>query len=244
MLNALISPLCYQYMLCLCVFMWWAMIYISFQFTSLYIENNCIRELHQRCLISTWPLLNFLNLFMYLFTGHTLRRVWSSFLDQGLNSRPLHWKHRVLITGLQGKSLDHYLDGQNLVLKLELHALRRCHFWIALGMRIFGLQGNVNSLCLMVNHGWLMMTTNYSKGFTLRTVVLLDPGGSCDCSGQYSTLEMMLSGWILIRPVSWAFSLGALSCHVRCLEAAVLQGPLMGAQQPQLSTLFQTLKPG
>ena len=129
---------------------------------------------------------------------------------------------RVLITGPLGKSLDHYLDGQNLDLKLKLHTLRRWHLWMALGMRIFCLQGNVNSLRLMVNHGWLKTTTNYSKGFTLRTVVLLDPGGSCDCSDQYYTLEMMLTGQTLILPVSRALSLGALSCHVRGLEAAVL----------------------
>ena len=44
MLNALISPLCYQYMLggCVCV-CGGAMIYISLQFTSLYIERNYIK---------------------------------------------------------------------------------------------------------------------------------------------------------------------------------------------------------
>ena len=34
-----------------------------------------------------------------------LRHVGSYLPDQGSNLHPLHWKHRVFITGLPGKSL-------------------------------------------------------------------------------------------------------------------------------------------
>ena len=42
--------------------------------------------------------------FIYLFIfGHAVPHAGSQFPDQGLNQRPLQWKHRVLTTGLPGK---------------------------------------------------------------------------------------------------------------------------------------------
>ena len=39
-----------------------------------------------------------------IFFGHSIQHVGFCFPDQGLNLCPLHWKHGVLITGLQGNS--------------------------------------------------------------------------------------------------------------------------------------------
>ena len=36
--------------------------------------------------------------------GCAPKRVGSKFPDQGLNLHPLHWKHRILTSGLPGKS--------------------------------------------------------------------------------------------------------------------------------------------
>ena len=40
----------------------------------------------------------------FFFFGHNVRQVGSWFPDQGSNPRPLHWKRKVLTTGLSGKS--------------------------------------------------------------------------------------------------------------------------------------------
>ena len=40
------------------------------------------------------------------FTGCTMQHVGYYFPDQGSNSHPLHWKHRILTTGPSGKSLS------------------------------------------------------------------------------------------------------------------------------------------
>ena len=46
----------------------------------------------------------FLCCWFFSFFGHTMQHVGSQFPDQGLNPRPLHWKHGVLITGSSGRS--------------------------------------------------------------------------------------------------------------------------------------------
>ena len=45
-----------------------------------------------------------ISVFFFFGGGQAMRHVGSYFLGQGLNPHPLHWNHRVLTTGLPGKS--------------------------------------------------------------------------------------------------------------------------------------------
>lgn len=42
----------------------------------------------------------------FFFFNHTTEHVWSQFLDQRLNPRPLHWKRGISTTGPPGKSIN------------------------------------------------------------------------------------------------------------------------------------------
>ena len=52
---------------------------------------------------------NFLNIYLFNLLLATLRGMQDLSPDQGLNLYPLQWEHRVITTGLAGKSLEGFV---------------------------------------------------------------------------------------------------------------------------------------
>lgn len=92
--------------------------------------NNRNRNIHNS-LSGYWGCFLLWGVLFWFFFSHTIQLAGSLFPDQGWNTCPLQWKHRILITGPQGKprSWDFYHKF------FELPLLLCIYFWeLAAGM--------------------------------------------------------------------------------------------------------------